>query len=94
MQKKRDGDEKKKWTQEKKSSDENSRNMEQCLKIVANLEDLEMKESNMALLPEHLDKHDCGRMKNTLERMEENNPKICDTFKVICKFTISLKKNA
>ena len=33
----------------KKSLDENSRSMEQCLKIVANLEDLEMKESNMAL---------------------------------------------
>ena len=66
--------------------------MEQCLKIVANLEDLEMKESNMALLAEHLDKHARGRMKNTLELIEENIPKIYDTFKVICKFTISLKK--
>ena len=66
--------------------------MEQCLKIVANLEDLEMKESNMALLAEHLDKHARGRMKNTLELMEENIPKIYDTFKVICKFTTSLKK--
>ena len=66
--------------------------MEQCLKIVANLEDLEMKESNMALLAEHLDKHTRGRMKNTLELMEENIPKIYDTFKVICKFTILLKK--
>ena len=66
--------------------------MEQCLKIVANLEDLEMKESNMALLAEHLDKHAHGRMKSTWELMEENIPKIYDTFKVICKFTISLKK--
>ena len=66
--------------------------MEQCLKIIANLEDLEMKESNMAPLAKHLDKHACGRMKTTLELMEENIPKIYDTFKVICKFTISLKK--
>ena len=40
-----------------KSSGKNTRNMEQCLKIVANLEDLDMKESNMAILAEHLDKH-------------------------------------
>ena len=83
---------KKNGHQKKKSSDENTRNMEQCLKIMANLEDLEMKESNMALLAEHLDKHTCGRMKSTLELMEENIPKIYDMFKVICKFTISLKK--
>ena len=50
--------------------------MEQCLKIVANLEDLEMKESNMAILAEHLDKHAHGRMKSTMELMEENIPKI------------------
>ena len=87
-----DGNEKKNGHKKKKSSDENSRNMEQCLKIVANLEDLEMKESNMALLAEHLDKHTRGRMKNTLELMEENIHKIYDMFKVICKFTISLKK--
>ena len=89
---KRDGDEKKNRHKKKQSSDENSRSMEQCLNIVANLEDLEMKESNMALLAEHLDKHTRGRMKNTLELMEENIPKIYDTLKVIFKFTISLKK--
>ena len=89
---KRDRDEKKNGHKKKKSSDENCHSMEQCLKIVANLEDLEMKESNMALLTEHLDKHTHGRMKNTLELMEENIPKIYDTFKVICKFTILLKK--
>ena len=66
--------------------------MEQCLKIMANLEDLDMKESNMALLTEHLDKHARGRMKSTMELMKENIPNIYNTFKVICKFTISLKK--
>ena len=76
----------------RKSSDENTQNIEQCLKIVANLEDLNMKESNMALLAEHLDKHARRRMKSTMELMEENIPKIYDTFKVICKFTISFKK--
>ena len=91
-QRKREGDEKKNGHKKRKPSDENTCNMEQCLKIVANLEDLEMKESNMALLAEHLDKHAHGRMKSTLELMEENIPKIYDTFKVICKFTISLKK--
>ena len=89
---KRDGDEKKNGHKKRKPSSENTRNMEECLKIVANLEDLEMKESNMALLAEHLDKHARGRMKSTMELMEENIPKIYDTFKVICKFTISLKK--
>ena len=73
---KQDGDEKKNGHKKKKSLDENSHSMEQCLKIVVNLEDLEMKESNMALLTEHLDKHARGRMKNTLELMEENIPKI------------------
>ena len=53
---KRDGDEKKNGHKKRKSSDENTHNMEQCLKIMANLEDLEMKESNMAILAEHLDK--------------------------------------
>ena len=66
--------------------------MEQCLKIMANLEDLDLKESNMALLAEHLDKHAHRKMKSTMELMEENIPQIYDTFKVICKFTISLKK--
>ena len=89
---KRDGHESRSGHKKKKSSDENARNMEQCLKIVANLEDLDMKESNMALLAEHLDKHARGKMKSTMELMEENIPKIYDTFKVICKFTISLKK--
>ena len=63
-----------------KSSGENTRNMEQCLKIVANLEDLDMKESNMAILAEHLDKYARGRMKSTMELMDENIPKIYDTF--------------
>ena len=62
--------------------------MEQCLKIVAISEDLDMKGSNMVLLAEHLDKHAPGRMKSTVELMEENIPKFYDTFKVICKFTI------
>ena len=66
--------------------------MVQCLKIVANLEELDMKESNMALLAEHLDKHTHGRMKSTMELMEENSPKIYNTFKVIYKFTILFKK--
>ena len=88
---KQDGHESKSGHKKKKSSDENARNMERCLKIVANLEDLDMKESNMALLAEHLDKHARGKMKSTMELMEENIPKIYDTFKVICKFTISLK---
>ena len=65
----------------RKPSDENTRNMEQCLRIMANLEDLEMKESNMALLIENLDKHAHGRMKSTMELMEENIPKIYDTLK-------------
>ena len=51
---KQDGDEKKNGHKKKKSLDENNHSMEQCLKIVANLEDLEMKERNMALLAEHL----------------------------------------
>ena len=89
---KRDGHESRSGHKKKKSSDENARNMEQCLQIVANLEDLDMKESNMALLAEHLDKHAHGKMKSTMELMEENIPKIYDTFKVICKFTISFKK--
>ena len=89
---KRDGRDNKSAHKKRKHTDENTRNMEQCLKIIANLEDLEMKESNMALLAKHLDKHACGRMKTTVELMEENIPKIYDTFKVICKFTISLKK--
>ena len=63
---KQDLDEKKNGHKKRKPSDENTRNMEQCLKIMANLEDLEMKESNMALLAEHLDKHACGRMKSTI----------------------------
>ena len=89
---KRDGHESKSRHKKKRSPDENTRNMEECLKIVANLEDLDMKESNMALLTEHLDKNSRGKMKSTMELMEENIPKIYDTFKVICKFTISLKK--
>ena len=84
-----DGDEKKNRPKKRKSLDEKTCNMEQCLKIVTNLEDLEMKESNMGLLAEHLDKHTHG---STMELMEENIPKIYDTLKVICKFTISFKK--
>ena len=71
----------------KSSTDE-----EELLKILSNLEQMDMKETDMGLLAKHLDLHTQGTMKKTINMMAENVPAIFDTFKIICKFTMTLKK--
>ena len=65
---------------------------EELLKILSNLEKMDMKETDMGLLAKHLDLHTQGTMKKTIEMMADNIPTIFDTFKIICKFTMTLKK--
>ena len=71
----------------KSSTDE-----EELLKILSNLEQMDMKETDMGLLAKHLDLHTQGTMKKTINMMADNVPAIFDTFKIICKFTMTLKK--
>ena len=71
----------------KSSTDE-----EELLKILSNLEKMDMKETDMGLLAQHLDLHTQGTMKKTINMMADNVPAIFDTFKIICKFTMTLKK--
>ena len=65
---------------------------EELLKILSNLEQMDMKETDMGLLAKHLDLHTQGTMKKTINMMADNVPAIFDTFKIICKFTMTLKK--
>ena len=65
---------------------------EELLNILSNLEKMDMKETDMGLLAKHLDLHTQGTMKKTIETMADNIPTIFDTFKIICKFTMTLKK--
>ena len=73
----------------KKSS---STDEEELLKILSNLEQMDMKKTDMELLAKHLDLHTQGTMKKTIAMMADNVPAIFDTFKIICKFTMTLKK--
>ena len=80
-------------TQEKKKKSAATRaDEEELLKILSNLEKMDMKETDMGLLAKHLDLHTQGTMKKTIEMMADNIPTIFDTFKIICKFTMTLKK--
>ena len=56
---------------------------EELLKILSNLEKMDMKETDMGLLAKHLDLHTQGTMKKTIEMMADNIPTIFDTFKII-----------
>ena len=60
--------------------------------IVANLNDIDMKNTDMTLLAEHLNAHTTGVMKKTCQLMDENIPKIYETFQVIVKYTLNLHK--
>ena len=73
----------------KKSS---STDEEELLKILSNLEQMDMKETDMGLLAKHLDLHTQGTMKKMIAMMADNVPAIFETFKIICKFTMTLKK--
>ena len=81
-------------TQEKNDSKKKKTSMdeEEMLKILSNLEQMDMKEMDMGLLAKHLDLHTQGTMKKTINMMADNVPAIFDTFKIICKFTMTLKK--
>ena len=54
--------------------------------IMANLNDMDMKNTDMTLLAEHLNTHTTGVMKKTCQLMDKNIPKIYETFQVIVKF--------
>ena len=60
--------------------------------IVANLNDMDMRNTDMTLLAEHLNTHTTGVMKKTCQLMDENIPKIYETFQVIVKFVLNLHK--
>ena len=76
----------------KKKKSSSSTDEEELLKILSNLEQMDMKETDMGLLAKHLDLHTQGTMKKTINMMADNVPAIFDTFKIICKFTMTLKK--
>ena len=75
-----------------KKKNSSSTDEEELLKILSNLEQMDMKETDMGLLAKHLDLHTQGTMKKTIQMMADNVPAIFDTFKIICKFTMTLKK--
>ena len=81
-------------TQEKNDNKKKktSTDEEEMMKILSNLEQMDMKEMDMGLLAKHLDLHTQGTMKKTINMMADNIPAIFDTFKIICKFTMTLKK--
>ena len=60
--------------------------------IVANLNEIDMKNSDMTLLAQHLNAHTTSVMKKTCQLMDENIPKIHETFQVIVKYMLNLHK--
>ena len=60
--------------------------------IMANLNDIDMKNTDMTLLAEHLNAHTTDVMKKTCQLMDENIPKIYETFQVIVKYMLNLHK--
>ena len=60
--------------------------------ILKNIEEMEMKNSDMDLLAKHLDKNTQGTLKTTKKLINENLPKIHETFQVIYKYALTLKK--
>ena len=64
----------------------------QFKKLWKNIKGMEMKNSEMELLASHLDEHTQGTLKSARTLINENIPKIHETFQVIYKFTLTLKK--
>ena len=60
--------------------------------IKKNIEEMEMKNSDMDLLAKHLDENTQGTLKTAKKLINENLPKIHETFKVIYKYALTLKK--
>ena len=75
---------------ERKMGDEKSSS--QFKKLWKNIKGMEMKNSEMELLASHLDEHTQGTLKSARTLINENIPKIHETFQVIYKFTLTLKK--
>ena len=53
---------------------------------------MEMKNSDMELLAKHLDKNTQGTLKTAKKLINENLPKKHETFQVIYKYALTLKK--
>ena len=56
------------------------------------IEEMEMKNSDMDLLAKHLDENTEGTLKTAKKLINENLPKIQETFQVIYKYALTLKK--
>ena len=57
-----------------------------------NVEEMEMRNSDMDLLTQHLDAHTVGTLKSGRKLINENIPKINEIFQVISKYVLTLKK--
>ena len=84
--------EKKKRKIEEEEEGEQQEQVSDLMKIITNMSEMEMKESDMKLLAAHLDKSTVKSVKSTLDVMGENIPVIHDTFKIILKFALTLQK--
>ena len=60
--------------------------------IKKNIEEMEMKNSDMELLAKHLDENTQGTLKTAKKLINKNLPKIHETFQVIYKYALTLKK--
>ena len=60
--------------------------------IKKDIEEMEMKNSDMDLLAKHLDENTQGTLKTAKKLINENLPKIHETFQVIYKYALTLKK--
>ena len=79
-----DEDEKKKKEMRKEDTD--------FKQIKKNIEEMEMKNSDMDLLAKHLDENTQGTLKTAKKLINENLPKIHETFQVIYEYALTLKK--
>ena len=61
-------------------------------KMKKNVDDMEMRDSDMDLLTQHLDAHTVGTLKSGRKLINENIPKINEIFLVISKYVLTLKK--
>ena len=61
-------------------------------KMKKNMEEMEMRNSDMDLLTQHLDAHTVDTLKSGRILINENIPKINEIFQVISKYVLTLKK--
>ena len=61
-------------------------------KMKKNVGQMEMRDSDMDLLTQHLDAHTVGTLKSGRKLINENIPKINEIFLVISKYVLTLKK--